>query len=644
MTITLTGTPPTKAATGSTYSASFTIAGGAPPYVAAGFKGSNPALSISIAGNVATVSGPLKDAGAFKNIIAQVRDSKGVVGQSPRWTLTVGTGTTPPVVTPPVVVPPVVTPPVTPPSNPSTRPIGLGYRPDFAPAKYDPSKAPSNVFVAKSGDLAALIPTAHSVGVDILITDDLTCSHVGFASVGLWGKTVTKPPQMPRLPQVTYTGPALDFTSPAFMYAVNDDLRFYGVAFIGFGLLAGAAIPSTEAKPFPNHTWATGFRRAVSVAQGGVGLAVDPVKFPSKLAAKGPTITIQGCHVLNCHQVFMAVSDSAYVTINAHDNDVEGTFGGFDANTSIAPNVSGSGNEWHGCIGDRMQPDTNSHGLGTFWKLGIENTYHKLVKKHDIQLANNHYHDINSLCRHNDTNTSVAFDGRNINPRNFTKITPGDKSGARSVTCSFTMEYERYERLQSMFGREDCNAVYGKLMGGIWRHSIVNACGATNMKAKGYEDGSEFASGFKNPGAWDGLDPDAFFVVHDVTFIELAPRTALPQAGLMGFKIDGYAMQTYELDTTFVRYTDTADANAGAMRNYDSFPAGIWIDGSRFIDCTFKNGAPAINLHQCGKSKGAITNTKAWGGTGNADIIVDGSGVSIEKAQIMSGSAPAYNS
>jgi len=621
------GTPPTKATVGSTYSATFTITGGTPPYVAAGFKGSNPGLIIMVAGNVATVTGPLKNAGAFKNLIAQVRDSKGVVGQSPRWTLTVA-GTAPPVVVPPPITPP----------DAGKRPIGIGFRPSFAPAKYDPSKIPTSAMQA-IGDLASILPLAHASGKDIVITSDCTCSKVGFANVGIWGKPITTPPYAPRLPKVTYIGPALDFTSPAFMYAVNDDLRFYGVAFIGFGLLAGAAIPSNEAKPFPNHTWSTGFRRAVSVAQGGVAPAVDPDRFPSKLGAKGPTINIQGCDVTNCHQIFMAVSDSAYVTINAHDNLVEGTFGGFDANTSICPNVAGSGNEWFGCVGARMQPDTNSHGLGTFWKLGIENTYHKLVKTHSIQLANNWYHDINSLCRHNDTNTSVAFDARNVNPFGFTKIAPGDKVAARSATCSVVIEYERCEHLQSMYGREDCNAWYGKMMGGIFRHSIIDACGATNMKAQGYEDGSEFASGFKNPGEWDGLDPDAFFIFHDVTFKNLAPRTTLPQAGLMGFKIDGYAMPTYELDITFLNYMDTADGNAGAMRNYDSFPAGIWIDGSRFVGCTFKNGAPAINLHQCGKSKGAITNTKFWAGTGNADIIVDGSGVSIEKASAGSGVA-----
>lgn len=631
---TLAGTPPTKAVVGSTYSATFTITGGTPPYVAAGFKGSNPGLVITVTGNVATVIGLLKDAGAFKNLIAQVRDSNGVVGQSPRWTIAVA-GTAPP------VIPPVVIPPVVPPTNPGIRPIGLGFRPDFAPAKYDPSKIPSSAIMA-SGDISATLAAAHSSGRDIVIAGDCTCSKVGFANAGIWGRPVTNAPQMPRQPKITYTGPALDFISPAFMYAVNDDLRFFGVAFVNFGLIAGAAITSTEAKPFPNHTWATGFRRAVSVAQGGVAIAVDPGKFPSKLGARGPAINIQGCHILDCHQVFMAVSDSAYITINAHDNDIEGTFGGFDANTSICPDVTGSGNEWHGCVGDRMQPDTNSHGLGTFWKFGIENTYHKLVKTHSIQLANNWYHDINSLCRHNDTNTSVAFDARNVNPFGFSKVASGDKVAARSATCSVVIEYERCERLQSMFGREDCNAWYGKMMGGVFRHSIIDACGATNMKPKGYEDGSEFASGFKNPGAWDGLDPNAFFIVHDVTFKNLAPRTTLPQAGLMGFKIDGYAMPTYELDITFVNYVDTADANAGAMRNYDSFPAGIWIDGSRFIDCTFKNGAPAINLHQCGKSKGAITNTKFWGGTENAAIIVDGSGVSIEQASAGSGTA-SYN-
>jgi len=477
----------------------------------------------------------------------------------------------------------------------------------------------------------------------VVIAQDIVCARLAFENVPIYGRPVANEGAHPRLPMIRYTGPALTFESEAFMYAVDGDLEFYGVGFVDFGLVAAVSIPSLNAaKPFPFQTWATGFRRAVPKHQGGVALHVSRDFVDATVGAKGPTVTMQNCHILNCHQVLMAVSDSAYVTLKAHDNEVEGTFGGFDLNTTVGPDLWGSQNHWHGCVGDRMQPDTNSHGLGTFWKVGVENTVHKLVRKQAVLLANNHYHDIDSLCKHNDTNTSVAFDGRNINPAHFDRISPGDLQNIRTADCSFVMEYERYERLTSSRGREDCNAVYGKLMGGIWRHSIVNACGAPNQTAKGFEDGSEFACGFKNPGRFDGLDPNAFFSCHDLTFIDMPRRSTPSQIGMFGLKIDGYAMPTYMTDISFVRWLDTANPQGGAIRNYGAFDQGLWIDGTRAIACTFGSGAPLINLHKF-SGTAAVTNSRAWNCKGVAAIIADGKGARLAPARIMPGAAPPYN-
>jgi hypothetical protein len=527
--------------------------------------------------------------------------------------------------------------------NADTRPIGLGWRPPWAPAPYDPARIPADAIAPVTQDLAPALLEARRVRKAVVISTDMTCSRLGFENVAIYGRPIVRDGAPPRLPMIRYTGPALTFETEAFMYSVDGDLAFYGVGFAGFGLVAAVSVPSLNiAKPFPFQSWATGFRRAVPRHQGGVALHVSQDFVDARIGAKGPTVTVQKCHFLNCHQVFMAVSDTAYVTLNAHDNDVEGTFGGFDLNTTVGSDIWGSQNEWHGCIGDRMQPDTNSHGLGTFWKIGVENTVHKLIRKQAILLANNYYHDVDSLCKHNDTNTSVAFDGRNINPAHFDRVTPGDLRSARTADCSFIMEYERYERLTSSRGREDCNAVYGKVMGGIWRHSIVNACGAPNQTANGFEDGSEFACGFKNPGYWDALDENAFFVCHDITFIDLPRRTAASQIGMFGLKIDGYAMPTYMTDISFVRWRDTANKDGGAIRNFGAFEHGLWIDGTRAINCAFGAGAPLINLHKF-SGKAFVTNSRAWNCNGPVLVVADGKGAQLEQAGIMAGAPPPYH-
>jgi len=631
----LTGTPPTKAPVGSTYSATFTITGGTPPYVAAGFKGSNPGLIITVNGNDATVTGPLKSAGAFKNLIAQVRDSKGAVGQSPRWTLTVA-GTVPPVVVPPV------TPPVT---SPGTRPVGAGFRPPFLPPVYTapPSQFPKlSTYKSLGAALDANVGKAIIVDVDMSVTSADLCRH----QVALYGQAIGG-----RKPKLTYTGQISQLT-PALLYAVDGDHIARGIEFVGFGDIFDIAIPSINPAPYSYHSGdAYGFARAVPQGMGmsssknkGVGLSIDTKKYPLIVGGEGPTWDIVDCDFTNCEQVGQANSDSLTLApVIAGGWHLVGTYGGLLCNTTVNPDRWLGDVLWEKCTAanGRLQPLNNSHGQHTLFKFGIENPVHKLIRRQNGAMHNITGSYIQDGPEHVDTNSAVIWDWRNDQAASFPSVSsPKDSVGK---VCGLDIGWILSDHVQGLGGNEDANAGYWKTLGLSMHDIVLKSPGAADLrKVTGgpEQDGCEFGIGGKQPGDFDGAAQDAKVLVWNLAIIDSPPALIDPCVGLFGFKMDGYGVPTYQCNITFVRGMIKTKGYGGLLRNYGNFPKGLFMDNIGFVDCEFAQDGAGVRNHQF-SGTGSLSNVWYYGGSGGCPIDA-GTGIKIDGPPKQLTALPVY--
>jgi hypothetical protein len=524
------------------------------------------------------------------------------------------------------------------------RPIGLGYKPPWAEPYYDPTTdIPSDaVYLSVQGGLDAAWTAALATSSKTLVIDQdvaVASTSLGKANIALLGAPVEG-----RLPKMTLAIPSVAGTTRCLVYGVDGVVKARGIEFVGFGDVFGIAVASQNNYPYHEHSLSALQRfipnGVLLSGMDGAGVALaygGPGTVPSALGIElSTTFDICDCVFTDCQGVACAISDGGHLApVKFQRNRLVGTWGGIHCFTVVNCDLYAYGNEWTGCTGVREIADFKNNHYHTCIMIGTEGgSALKTTRTHTILIENNAFHDITDRFDNTDVNTAVGVDIRNANPTmtGWNYGTDRGYSVRYTAQSSVRVAYNSFKNLVGTVGQEDCNAIYLKALGFVVEHNRIENCGAKDPRATqtATRDGSETTAVLaKNPGDWLPTAAEMRQYANIVRHNEIidppthvaAPDPAMKNEGLFVIKIDGDENRggcapTFIVGNHIVRWRFTlSGGNSGALRTYNQFPNGLYIEDNDFFDCPIAGSGMIVRVHQgTANSVGAIKDNRAFDG------------------------------
>jgi hypothetical protein len=522
-----------------------------------------------------------------------------------------------------------------------TRPWGLDYTPSYVPT-YDPATdipadaLDRSAYGSTAAWLAACV-TANKPGKIGSGTYNVGSADLKvYAPKGIYGYGTTRP-------IFNYTD-SLTASTPGYLYlGKSTAFKVRNVEFRGFGDVFDLAVGSVDrgAGLYAYQTQAayafaryapTGDVLGGSYSPTGVGLLIDTSLFPRSTSTIGPAVDISFCKFYRCERVYGFGSDTvAHGRLDFHKNVLEGTYGGFDLNSTSLTEIYAAGNEWFG-LGPaygRTAPANNANSFHTLFKIGIDDGIDINLRTQKVYLENNYAHDIEDQNTSTNTNAGVFCDVRQVTPTTFTNTGTPELAG-----CDISISYNAIIDVRNTRGHEDSNALYGKMRGGVIERNYIKNCGAADARPGFSGDGSEGTGAvFKDPAAISQSPANSFMAFRGNVFEDMPANTNTP-GSLCVVKLSDFApLNVIFIGNQFYNCHNTvATGENGLLRHYNGTgKVSIWAN--ELFNCNL--ATRFINFHEFTTSVTGheVSNNVAHNGadvnyTGNLTLIRFGGSIS----------------